>query len=206
MGTQVLVLHYRYAEEALPGYDIWASVEGYYERPWEALQSLAHFLLQFYLGEMEGRQRPLRDCCLSFQDLQFMPDAKKPKFCPECGRRYPQGDFNVEHFADWIRDVYARPSHELPNFWEYEDEWYNHNEFSVLLNDYEKENFFEVCEYAEEVLAAALDPRQLPANSRDDFKEQVGFWFKRFDDEVQAAYHEYEEAQSEEGKADIPEG
>jgi hypothetical protein len=195
MGTQVLVLHYGYAEESLCGYDIWVSMEGYYEDSWGALRSLAHWLLQFYLGEQEGweRMRPKGECCKGWENTGMLAGGQKPNFCPECGRRFERSDFNVEHFASWIKEVYARPNHELPNFWEYEEEWSNYLEFSVLLSDYDAADFFEVREHAGRVLASALDVKELPEGSRADFIEQTKFWFKCFDEGVQQAYFEFEE-------------
>ena len=203
MGTQVLVLHHGYAEDARSGYDIWASLDGYYKTSWEALRSLAHWLLQFYLGEQEGyeRMRPKGDCCEQWENTAMMPGCNLPNFCPACGRRYDRSEFSVENFATWIEEVYTRENHELPNFWEYEDEWYNCMEFSVLLHDYTPDLFFEVRSHAGRVLASALDVTQLPEGSRKDFEEQTKFWFKCFDEEVQSAFSEFEEKRSEEARS-----
>jgi hypothetical protein len=197
MGTQVLVLHYGYAEEARSGYDIWASTDGYYETAWEALRSLARWLLQFYRGEQDGweRLRPKGDCCKQWEDTAMMPGCTLPNFCPACGRRYDRSEFSVENFASWIEEVYSRPNHELPNFWEYEEEWSNGLEFSILQNDYDKSDFFEVREHAERVVASALDVNELPEGSRKDFEEQTKFWFKCFEEEVQSAYYEFDDKQ-----------
>jgi hypothetical protein len=72
-----------------------------FKTPEEALVSLANGLYEKYIGDCDfggKKKRAPNKCCSKAL-------AKKFDFCPKCGASLRKQDFDVQEYADWLRNL-----------------------------------------------------------------------------------------------------
>lgn len=90
------VLNFGYAEQSYVSFMPWTSSSAYTDAK-IALADLAEFLREQYLKE---HQASTKKCCAKAKEKD-----SEAEFCPRCGRRLADAEFESEYFEDWLRQM-----------------------------------------------------------------------------------------------------
>ena len=165
----VVVLHFGYVESSLVSPMIFCSHGEAPQSKLAAVQGVATWFMKKWLIDHEwGEPRELEECCRKAR-------AKKrtPRFCPDCGEATTKAYFDVEDYRYWLMSCQSRNAEGFGWDGIGEEPWSCWGKFDqVMLAD----RVVEIEESAQDVLAYALQPSDLPegiAEAIKTYREEV---------------------------------